>query len=448
MKFSYGIVKPAVVTAAAIFVIQALAGCGSDSSSSDLYPSQEYELLTILGDVQDRPDEDPGRWRPVRDGAPLGQMTDEEREKLSEMMALPYVQGSKEAPGEKNVTLYEPDLAWNGLNVYTSGHAPEAYVMDMDGRVLHKWAIEVEDVWPKVPRTIHSTFFRRVQAFPNGDLLVIFEGIGLIKIDRYSNVLWSYRGGCHHQTFVTADGNIYVLTRKAQMVERVNAERPIVPDAVTILGPDGKLLSEVPLLEAFEKTDFKRFLELINPRGDIFHTNSIYVFDGRLTKLSPLYKKGNVLISLLTIDTVAILDMEKAAIVWAKTGRGNDLWKKQHDPTPLPNGNILLFDNRGYQKKSRVLEYNPGKGRVVWQYAGTPDDRLWSRTCGTGQRLPNGNIVITESDNGRALEITRQQKMVWEFYNPHRAGENNDLIATLFELERVDEDYFPWLKTE
>ena len=117
MKFSHRIGKPVLAAAASIFVIQALAGCGSDSSSSDLYPSMEYELLTILGDVQDRPDEDPGRWRPVRDGAPLGQMSEEEREKLSEMMALPYVQGSTEAPEEENVTNYEPDLASNGLNL-------------------------------------------------------------------------------------------------------------------------------------------------------------------------------------------------------------------------------------------------------------------------------------------------------------------------------------------
>jgi hypothetical protein len=448
MKFSHEIRKDLVFAVITIVLVPLLAGCSSNSSSSDQYPSKEYELLTILGDVQDRPDEDPGRWRPVRDGAPLGQMSEEERAKLSEMMALPYVQGSTEAPGVENVTKWETDLAWNGLNVYTSGHAPEAYVMDMQGRVLHKWEIEVEDVWPAVPRTIHSTFFRRVNAFPNGDLLVIFEGIGLIKIDRYSNVLWAYRGGCHHQTFVAADGNIYVLTRRAQIVERINAERPIVPDAIAILSPDGKLISEVPLLEAFEKTKFKRLLELIKPRGDIFHTNSIHVFDGSLENFSPLFKKGNVLTSLLVIDTIAIVDMDKGEIAWAITGRGNDLWKKQHDPTPLPNGNILLFDNRGYRKKSRVLEFSPRNRRVVWQYAGTPENPLWSRTCGTSRRMPNGNIVITESDNGRALEITREQKLVWEFYNPHRAGQDNELIATLFELERVPADYFPWIESD
>jgi hypothetical protein len=429
-----------------VLVAAALVACGPDTSDPDLYPSREYELLTILGDVQDRPDEDPGRWRPVRDGAPMGQMSEEEREKLSEMMALPYVQGSTEAPDVENVTRYESDLAYNGLNLYTSGHAPEAVVLDMHGRVLHTWAIEVEDVWPKVPRTIHSTFFRRVNAYPNGDLLAIFEGIGLVKINRESELLWAYRGGCHHQTFVTADGDIYVLTRRAQVVESINAERPIVPDAIAVLDHEGNLQREVPLLDCFEGTQYEKLLNLIKPRGDIFHTNSIYVFDGSLAARNPLFAKGNVLTSLLTIDTIAIVDMQKGKIVWAATGRGNNLWKKQHDPTPLPNGNILLFDNRGFQKKSRVLEFDAKRGRVVWQFTGESGERLWSRTCGTSRLLPNGNILITESDNGRALEITRNGGVVWEYYNPFRAGEDNELIATLFELERLDPDYFPWLE--
>jgi hypothetical protein len=378
----------------------------------------------------------------------MGQMSEEEREKLSEMMALPYVQGSTEAPDAENVTRYEPDRAYDGVNLYTSGHAPEAFLMDMRGRVLHRWAKEVEEVWPKVPRTIHSTFFRRVNAYPNGDLLAIFEGIGLIRIDRDSELVWAYRGGCHHQTFIAADGRIYVLTRRAQIVESINAERPIVPDAIAVLDPDGNLQREVSLLDCFEGTQYKKLLNLIKPRGDIFHTNSIYVFDGRLAGRSPLYAAGNVLISLLTIDTIAIVDMQAEKIVWAVTGRGNNLWKKQHDPTPLPNGNILLFDNRGFQKKSRVLEFDAKRGRVVWQFAGEPGERLWSRTCGTSRLLPNGNILITESDNGRALEITRNGEVVWEYYNPFRAGENNELIATLFELERLAPDYFPWLETK
>ena len=50
---------------------------------------------------------------------------------------------------------------------------------------------------------------------------------------------------------------------------------------------------------------------------------------------------------------------------------------------------------------------------------------------------------------GRAFEVTPEKEIVWEYYNPHRAGDNNELIATLHEVFRVREDYVDeWLVAE
>jgi len=122
------------------------------------------------------------------------------------------------------------------------------------------------------------------------------------------------------------------------------------------------------------------------------------------------------------------------------------LWAAQHEPVPLKNGNLLIFDNLGNHRKSRVIEYHTYRKMVTWEYTGSEDRELFSKTCGAAQRLPNGNTLITESDAGRALEVTSEGVIVWEFYNPHRAGENNELIATLFEVKRVDRDYLQWLE--
>jgi hypothetical protein len=117
----------------------------------------------------------------------------------------------------------------------------------------------------------------------------------------------------------------------------------------------------------------------------------------------------------------------------------------QHDPIPLENGHLMVFDNRGYRQKSRVLEIDPFKRVIVWQYVGSSEAPFYSKTCGTNQRLPNGNTLITESDNGRAFEVTREGEIVWEFYNPFRAGEQSQFIATLFEMRRVGKEQMDWL---
>jgi len=55
----------------------------------------------------------------------------------------------------------------------------------------------------------------------------------------------------------------------------------------------------------------------------------------------PFLEKGQVLISMREIDTIAVVDLDKEQVVWATHGS----WHRQHDPDFLPNGNLLIFDN-------------------------------------------------------------------------------------------------------
>jgi hypothetical protein len=51
---------------------------------------------------------------------------------------------------------------------------------------------------------------------------------------------------------------------------------------------------------------------------------------------------------------------------------------------------------------------------------------------GGAQRLPNGNTLITESDKGRAFEVTREGEIVWDFYNPDTGSEGRTGIIYRF----------------
>ena len=112
----------------------------------------------------------------------------------------------------------------------------------------------------------------------------------------------------------------------------------------------------------------------------------------------------------------------------------------------LDNGNILLFDNKGHNGMSKVIEIDPFTQEIVWAYEGTAENGFYSKVSGRNQRLPNGNTLITEANSGRAFEVTPDGKIVWEFYNPARAGKNNELIATLFHCWRLGPDHsLGWL---
>ena len=389
-----------------------------------------------------------GRWRPAKDRRPPENLTQEQLDAMARLQSIGYLSGYEMASDRSNITVFDPEKADSGLNLYTSGDSPSAVLMDMDGRSLHTWKYDFRTAFPGYPVPGGSNapdYWRRVHLYPNGDLLAIYEGLGMIKLDRDSNLLWSLDQQCHHDLFVKESGLIYVLTRKAHIQPRIHPTKPILEDFISVLTPEGSLFRRVSLLRAFEKSSFSHLLETMPDSGDLFHTNTIEIFDGSLADRSPLFKKGNALVSMLNIHCIAILDLSQEKVVWAATGD----WRAQHQPSLLQNGNILFFDNRGNRGRSRVMEIDPITRKVVWEYMGTKEVSFYSHDCGSVLRLSNGNTLVTESNSGRAFELSPQNEIVWEFYNPARAGKRKELVATLFELIRIPIGQIEeWWKTE
>lgn len=92
-----------------------------------------------------------------------------------------------------------------------------------------------------------------------------------------------------------------------------------------------------------------------------------------------------------------------------------------------------------FERKSRILEVNPHTQAIVWKYEGQPPSAFFTPSCGTAQRLGNGNTLITETDKGRALEVSPSGDIVWEYLNPERGGPDGEYIACLLEVVRISE---------
>ena len=401
-----------------------------------------------------------GRWREYRTHRFDADLTQEQRETIERLESIGYLSGSRRAESRSLVRVHVPEKVHAGFNLYTSGHAPEAVLMDMEGNVLHRWYKEFYDVWPDYPISgnvpqIH--FWRRAHLFENGDILAIYEGLGLLKLDRDSNVLWAKTYRAHHDLDVLPNGDILVLTREAHVVPDIDIPIPVVEDFVSLLSPNGEEKQRVSLLDCFEASEehswttaYRKFWEKQYEReydferNDLFHTNSVQMLDGTIADRAPAFRKGNVLVSLGHMDVIAVVDLEARKVVWSLVGRT----ALQHDAKIIGGGELMLFDNLWRSSQSAVKVFDPVTNEVLWQYAGSPGAPFHSRACGAAERLGNGNTLITESDNGRAFEVTPEQEIVWEFYNPHRAGPNDEFIATLFEVVRL-EPTFPveWVQS-
>lgn len=357
---------------------------------------------------------------------------------------------------ERGVTVHDAQGAFEGLTLYTSGDGSYANLMDMQGKVVHRWSLPYHAIWKespagRKPRPEDRIYWDKVRLLPNGDLVVVITadndtpwGYGLIRIDRDSRLVWAYQGAAHHDVQVIPDGRVVTLTHdftEADIPGLKGLERPWLDDYLVVLDlKTGKQLNKLSLARAFLDSRFAEPLYQTPSYaiGDPLHANSVHVLDDRQTAAFAPAKgrPGQVLISLRNISTVALVDPQLGAVTWASTGP----WLVQHDARVLANGNFTLFDNAANYREaniSRVLEVNPSTHEVVWSYEGNDEQPLESYVRSSAETLPNGNRMITESDGGRLLEVTREGTIVWEFINPVRGGDNDAFIPIVSSGQRI-----------
>jgi hypothetical protein len=361
---------------------------------------------------------------------------------------LGYRSGYEKAPERSGVTTYDPRRAAAGVNLVVSGHRPEATLMDMHGRVLHRWSSEAPASYGVPPQ---RNFWRRVELLDGGQLLAIFDPYGMIKLDKDSRLLWATDASdhIHHDLFVGADGLIHTLGRRYGKRPDLHERLTFAQDTIVVLDPAGRPLRRNAILDAFENSPFAAEMKqrirasTAGVTGEVwedFHANTIEVLDGSLAERSPVLKRGNIVSCTPHNNAVFIIDPDAVAVVWNWFGP----WQRIHEPQITDRGRLLLFHNDGYHANraaaSQVLEYDLLTRQLVWAYQGrseAPATRFFSGTSSTVRRLPNGNTLIVVTESGRAIEVTPDQDVVWEFFNPERAGEQRELIASLFQLERI-----------
>lgn len=339
-----------------------------------------------------------------------------------------------------------------------SGHAQEATLIDMKGAIVHTWAY---DGSAHYPMRRNRQYWRRAHLTPNGELYAICDPHGIIKIDNDSRLIWASTGEfhLHHDLFVAENGRVYALGKTFRVRPEIHPTKEIMADlAVEIDDADGSVISTFEIYEAFQGTAYAEEVadrvrahaqKTRDEKFEDFHTNTIKWLDGKHADLSDALKRGNLLCCSPYRSVTWIIDPKLQKIVWCWFGP----WTNIHEPTITDQGTLLLFHNGGYEgpngKVSQVLEYDVASREEVWRYQGDPadpDSEFLSETSSTAARLPNGNTLIVATESGRAIEVTSGGDIVWEYFNPKRAGEQNELIASLFQVLRVPvEETAGWL---
>ena len=110
------------------------------------------------------------------------------------------------------------------------------------------------------------------------------------------------------------------------------------------------------------------------------------------------------------VDNRVILVDRSGNIVWqygqfGVTGFGPNELNTPVQNTFLPNGHVLITD----QGNQRIIEVRPADNAIVWQYGqngvpGNGPNQL--NNPNSAELLKNGNILIADENNNRAIEVT------------------------------------------
>jgi hypothetical protein len=307
-----------------------------------------------------------------------------------------------------------------GLTLFTSGGDRTVYLIDLRGTVVHSWKMPY-------PAGLYGYLTEKGTLFYNGQIpnetflgKSPFKGGAALEADWNGKVLWEARHRDHHHDGrLLKNGNVLLLCATElpdDIAKKVQGGRPgtevngkIWADYLVEMTKDGRTVWE---WRAWEHLDPAKDLitGVQDNRSEWTHGNAI-------VELSD----GDLLVSFRNISTVIRIRRQTGEIIWKL---GAPPLAGQHAPTPLANGNILIFDNGPHRLDqsfpySRVLEINPATNKIMWKYQEANIYNFYSPRISNAQRLPNGNTLINEGFFGRFFEVTTEGDVVWEYVNPY-----------------------------
>lgn len=369
----------------------------------------------------------------------------------------------------KGVSKRDDALMWGDYTFAAVSKGSRAFLVDNNGDLVHEWVAPISETWPDIshvgrPMPLHLVYFDRAFLAPemNGDIYVTYIANGdpidshyaLVKLDKDSNVIWRYADRTHHDVVFLNDE---IITFVSETTYVPNPNMPQVVGAhfneyLVFIDPEtGKEKRRLDMLAAFWDTDFEYFREsfisdlkhtLMMP-GDIIHPNTITPIPDYAIGKAPMLKENSVMISSRNHDLLFIIDLETEKVTWASYGP----FKGQHSPRFLENGHVVLFDNMGYKGRSRVLELDLNTMGEVWYFADEQENNgFFSQFNSMVDLLPNGNILTTSTHEGRIFEVTRDKKIVWEYFYPERIQDGSiERIPLVYSGKRYSKDQLTFL---
>jgi outer membrane protein assembly factor BamB len=232
----------------------------------------------------------------------------------------------------------------------------------------------------------------------NGNILVSVANVAK-EISRDGKLVWSYRLSKGNKELGTCvrleNGNTLVV------------ERGVKPQLLEV-GADGRIEVRVPLKPETSNAHMQTRMARKIPNGN-------YLVPHLLAFAVKEYKPDGTVVRTIKTDLAEL------------GGRKERNWP--FTAIRVGDGKILSNLTNG----NKCVEFD-SKGRVAWRLDNSHVNGRLADPCG-GQRLTNGNTVICsygqkKGDMPKIFEVTKDKKVVWEYFNPEIRAHEVHVIST------------------
>ena len=232
----------------------------------------------------------------------------------------------------------------------------------------------------------------------NGNILVSVANVAK-EISRDGKLAWSYRLSKGNKELGTCvrleNGNTLVV------------ERGVKPQLLEV-GRDGKIEVRVPLQPETANAHMQTRMARKMPNGN-------YLVPHLLAFAVKEYQPDGTVVRTIKTDLAEL------------GGRKERNWP--FTAIRVGDGKILSNLTNG----NKCVEFD-SKGRVTWRLDNSHVYGRLADPCG-GQRLTNGNTVICsygqkKGDMPKIFEVTKDKKVVWEYFNPEVRAHEVHVIST------------------
>ena len=326
-----------------------------------------------------------------------------------------------------------------------------------DGNLWHKWTIDRHSVFGGTLSQRFDPLTTDIQGsivLPNGDVVMNLEYVGMVRVNSCGKVLWRITEGNHHSIEMADDGSFWVpgVSQKPQSKSSNYPEGfpglgSVWIDRAINVGMNGVIKMDISIPDILYSNKMIKYLHKYrNKSGDVTHINDIEPLSGEMSSHYPIFEKGDLLISMKHINIVMVVDPDNKKVKWY-TGKRLAL---QHDADYMGDGWVGVFDNNvdrmggNLRGGSRIVAFQPHTDSVKVIFEGDNLERFYTSHRGKWQGLPNGNMLLTEEETGRVVEVNSHGSPVWEWIHEPIRNSKVPPVTKATRLDLTREDVASW----